>query len=670
MAFLTEEMKQQLMKVVGMSDTAEFDNLVKQHAPQIKDFGETLNRHSPFDLQQVLMKEQVEASGINKYTELRTLEEKVGYVYTLLSKDPEFKDIKKMIPTRKKSVKDPEKSKRSRDLGNKNFQKKVNEEAIRYYNESILFGPIDNGRGKEVALGLGNRSVVFFQLCEYDCCLDDIEGALAFGYPIELQYKIFERKGKCLEALGNIAEAKICYEKALETVDIAKATEEKKAEIKADMNTAIKTLLEGSDNNPVALLTKDKFKIWTPSKQFPSMSESVSIVYSPEVGRHGVASTNIRPGELILIETPLAWTVNLNMFSTVCQQCIMQVGRTPFPSPTHDTGIFCSYKCLTEYQDLYGLYDDLGLMELFGVASGEAANSVMLAFRSLIRNPAEFYIQNQKDLFTNYDQKYGTNNSDNWKLEGENNVYQAIFNLVNHREEMSLDKEIETVIKSVVILRFLLCSGYFGKLTDTNITTLTPEVSFIGKLIFLFTCGINYNQHGIYEARGAIEAGKKLPLIDIGSAFYPNMVLLNHSCCPNTLRINQGKKSYLVAKHLIKAGEEVTDCYGMHHLTNQRDERLPILKKGFLFQCKCQACQDNWQPLHQLESRLSPGEMGKLGTLLSKYQSNFRELKFSAASQFCVEYLEKLAEMKIMMPHRNYEIASLALSSCFWAILQ
>ena len=48
----------------------------------------------------------------------------------------------------------------------------------------------------------------------------------------------------------------------------------------------------------------------------------------------------------------------------------------------------------------------------------------------------------------------------------------------------------------------------------------------------------------MYEAQGAIEAGKKLPLVDVGAAFYPNMVLLNHSCCPNTIRINQGKKVF------------------------------------------------------------------------------------------------------------------------------
>jgi len=78
--------------------------------------------------------------------------------------------------------------------------------------------------------------------------------------------------------------------------------------------------------------------------------------------------------------------------------------------------------------------------------------------------------------------------------------------------------------------------------------------------------------------------------------------------------------------------------------------------------------------------------MSQLGTSLSKYQvtppplialgftsqfqTNFREQKFDVARGWCVEYLKKLDEMKILMPHRNYEIASMALSSCYWAALQ
>ena len=39
-----------------------------------------------------------------------------------------------------------------------------------------------------------------------------------------------------------------------------------------------------------------------------------------------------------------------------------------------------------------------------------------------------------------------------------------------------------------------------------------------------------------------IEAGKKIPLADIGSGVYPTTIFFNHSCAPNTVRINQGPR--------------------------------------------------------------------------------------------------------------------------------
>ena len=94
-----------------------------------------------------------------------------------------------------------------------------------------------------------------------------------------------------------------------------------------------------------------------------------------------------------------------------------------------------------------------------------------------------------------------------------------------------------------------------------------------------------------------IEAGKKLPLADIGSGVYPTTIFFNHSCEPNTVRINQGprvsspsklqglkrirssspEQVIFIAKRHIAAGEEVTDCYGIHHLSIPRTERLAAL---------------------------------------------------------------------------------------------
>ena len=154
MVYLTEEMKAQLMKVTGITDASEFDSLVKQHAPEIGDFDQTLQNHSPFDLQLVLFREQIENRGINKYQNIKTTEDKLKYIYETLLQDAEFKDIHNVC-LKVKSNKNAEKSKKLRDLGNKNFQSKVNEEAIRYYNESILMAPFSDGKSNEGSLGIG-----------------------------------------------------------------------------------------------------------------------------------------------------------------------------------------------------------------------------------------------------------------------------------------------------------------------------------------------------------------------------------------------------------------------------------------------------------------------------------------------------------------------------------
>ena len=48
----------------------------------------------------------------------------------------------------------------------------------------------------------GNRSVVLYNMSEYENCLSDIRAALHFGYPENLQYKVYERQGRCHQALG------------------------------------------------------------------------------------------------------------------------------------------------------------------------------------------------------------------------------------------------------------------------------------------------------------------------------------------------------------------------------------------------------------------------------------------------------------------------------------
>ena len=61
----------------------------------------------------------------------------------------------------------------------------------------------------------------------------------------------------------------------------------------------------------------------------------------------------------------------------------------------------------------------------------------------------------------------------------------------------------------------------------------------------------------LFEVDGALEAGKKIPLLDIGAGVYPTTLFFNHSCAPNTLRINQGTR---VSK-VIACMEKILDKF-------------------------------------------------------------------------------------------------------------
>ena len=129
------------------------------------------------------------------------------------------------------------------------------------------------------------------------------------------------------------------------------------------------------------------------------------------------------------------------------------MGRTPFPSPKHEAAVLCSYSCLSEFEKTFAKYDDLPFVELFTSGATEGSASVMLAFRCLVQKPSSWYNQHAASLFSSYNVKYGTEEEEGWKFEGDENIYKAIYNLVNHTDKLTVDQELVAVIKSAVLLR-------------------------------------------------------------------------------------------------------------------------------------------------------------------------------------------------------------------------
>lgn len=77
----------------------------------------------------------------------------------------------------------------------------------------------------------------------------------------------------------------------------------------------------------------------------------------------------------------------------------------------------------------------------------------------------------------------------------------------------------------------------------------------------------------------------------IGLGVYPAFSLVNHSCDPNVVRHNYGKCVIFRSVRRIPKGEQLTDSYGPHFVSDTLSLRTDVLKARFRFNCICSACR-------------------------------------------------------------------------------
>jgi len=684
MSFLTEEMRAQLMKVVGVNKE-DFESLMEKHAPEIAKNQEALEKTSPFDIQRALFKNQLLPEEIDQLNKMKSVPEKIKYIFGKLMTDQDFVNIRNILPEPKKTKNTPS-WKKYKDLGNQDFQSRNYDDAIKNYNESVRSGELVEGN--EVALSIANRSVVHFNLKDYQSCLHDCKAAIHFGYPADLRYKVLERQARSYKALGQHVEARKCFEDAIANLSNSRLTMEKKKEVEVEIKKVLESLPESDEVLEDDNTEQFPLRLVNTHSQLPCLTESADVKYNKVQGRYIVAKEKIRPGEMILVEEPLTWTLNPLMSGETCLYCINSAKKTLIPSSLNESAVLCCLDCFqTEHPAMpearildplridqaalplsYRYQEtDHRIRDLFAVGK-ETAATTLLAYWCIKREPVKFFVQNETEAFTGIKPDFGVKEKNDWKLEGAVQNYKSLYNAVSHAEGRSADAELDLIITTAVLIRFLQETNYFSKPCSSD-ENLTREEVLVGRIIYQLQAVIKYNQHALYQVEKKIEAGKNLNLVDSGTAVYPTLLLFNHSCAPNTLRINRGNKVYVIAKSEILPGEEISDCYGIHHLNMAREERLVKLCH-FKFDCTCQACKNDHPLFPRLSGDLSQSQMGQLGSKLSQYQKKFRAGCLTTAASCCQEYLESLAALRIQQPHRNYEIAGLALASCFWSAVE
>ena len=81
-------------------------------------------------------------------------------------------------------------SRRLREAGNNLFKVGRDLEAIEMFNRAIMKAPVnDEKKGRDMSLGLANRSAALMRLGHSRLALEDVDLALNSGYPKDLRYR-------------------------------------------------------------------------------------------------------------------------------------------------------------------------------------------------------------------------------------------------------------------------------------------------------------------------------------------------------------------------------------------------------------------------------------------------------------------------------------------------
>ncbi|XP_077566906.1 N-lysine methyltransferase SMYD2-B-like [Stigmatopora nigra] len=141
-------------------------------------------------------------------------------------------------------------------------------------------------------------------------------------------------------------------------------------------------------------------------------------------------------------------------------------------------------------------------------------------------------------------------------------------------------------------------------------------------------------------------------LSHVGTAIYPDVALINHSCLPNATVTFEGIKAEIRAVKEMKPGDEVLISYiDLLYPTDDRNERL---RDFYYFTCRCGECQTRSQDEAKLQVRHGGGEANATLRDARKTIADFRELKLVQTPGELLESCERsLQRMRRTLHERN-----------------
>ncbi|XP_034945722.1 SET and MYND domain-containing protein 4-like [Chelonus insularis] len=551
-------------------------------------------------------REAIAPEDFKKFVGLNTNSERVAFILSY----PEAHDLPLEIENR--LIKDSQKALKLKENGNKLFGQQKYILALETYTKAIIISP-----KKEMSIYLANRSAALYNLEYYEFALRDIEEALSRGYPKELEYKLLERRARCFLGLKRNAPAIEAFQKALISLDDAKVPFEKKQKLEMDIRIMLTMMEKGnqiSEKSKSANSQTEKTKKNSNVKNehnipkipncnplYPSVSSAVEIREGGEIiGRHGIATRDIMPGDLLIVEKPHV-SVLLNEFRlSNCHRC-MKKNIAPYPADCDKCIIiaYCSPKCRDEDTQIHAMECNiLGCLWL-----SEVSVTSLMAIKAIMQTPWAKLQQLKNDY-----KKYKGNFKASTERPFRGKDHLALWSMVTHESERTDDDMFHRTYMAAWLLRLIKSSPYLPGESKTLYpdVPLSEDELFIADLLLHHLQLLQFNGHEISElARPRNEptlARSKSNFI--GGGIFPTAALLNHSCNPGVIRYFLGTTMVVRSIRTIRAGEEICDNYGPAFMNEPKVERQRKLRMNYWFDCNCEACTYNWPILDEIDPKI------------------------------------------------------------------
>nr|CAH7730447.1 unnamed protein product [Callosobruchus chinensis] len=491
--------------------------------------------------------------------------------------------------------------------GNGFFAKKDYKNALKTYNKGIVLCPQDSKESRELlTILISNRSATYFELREYKKVLNDIDYLIEIGdYPQHLQYKIWLRKAKCYDALGNERLSSDAFNQAVESLKHSKLDEKAMEAKLKEIDTARKTKVKRVDKHGLELVPSSSPEIFVGGKEYIAAHPKVAFEQDAYQGRFAIAAADIEPGTIIIEENPHCSVVDGEHALKNCQYCFISV-EEPIACPLCANVVFCSTICERLANKTFHRVECPVLEVLF--RNGASVNC-LLAMRIVSQRHYAFFSDKRNKLkdYLKDNCKKNVIKKKNYRFDD----YDNVFFLCRNEHLRSKNDLTHYACMSVYLLRLLKAAEYFP--FDVEDEVLTNDEAYIGGLILRHLQLLQFNAHEISELinnkKVVLEVGiqARYENVTIGAGLYPTLALFNHSCDPSIVRYNIKNKMVVRTIKPIKSGDIIYENYGPLYMTQSVQERQDILKKNYWFECLCIPCVEIWptfNEMHENELRI------------------------------------------------------------------